>query len=180
MKWHSLCLWPGMPSTMPCLPLMLWEFYPACSVRFCTPTAQFSKSSPYFLDPYMKILQLSCVQSQKCTTLPIDRRKKKGFHFSGHYSQIRSDKVSAPPGEGTLCLRNPFKGSFPEKGKVHRYSPSEHTVPVPKWWQVTLALPSRLSKSSEQGWPQKQQVSVSQCFFFKVKDRPPCRNRSWR
>ena len=25
------------------------------------------------------------------------------------------------------------KGSFPEKGKVHRYSPSEHTVPVPKW-----------------------------------------------
>ena len=57
------------------------------------------------------------------------------------------------------------KGSFPEKGKVHRYSLSERTASVPKWWQMTLALPSRLSKPSEQGWPQKQQVSVSQRFL---------------
>lgn len=25
------------------------------------------------------------------------------------------------------------KGSFAEKGKVHRYSLTEHTVPVPEW-----------------------------------------------
>ena len=102
-------------------------------------------------------------------------KKKKDSISPGHYSQIRSDKVSAPPGEGTSYLRNPFKGEvFLKKAKSTDIPHLNTLCQSPSGDRSRWPCPQG-SQSPANKADLKNNKSLFPNAFFKVKDRPPCR-----
>lgn len=107
---------------------------------------------------------------------PIDRRKKDFISL-----------VLFPPSEvtkfqhhlereGTLYLRKPIqRGSFPEKGKVHRCPHLNTLSLIPKVVTDHAGLALKGSQSPVNKADLKNNKSLFPNAHFKVRDRPPCR-----
>lgn len=174
-----LCLWHGIPSTIPCLPLTALGLLPRMSCwvtsTHCPIQQRVTLTSQYTLESSPALRKFK----GKMGNSPCDGQKNYSIS-SAHYFQVTTGQVSGSQGEGTSYLRDPSKGELSWK----RESPQivtdwTHCASPQVVTEMMLSLPSRLLGSGGTGW-RKDNKSLFHNAFFQVEDRPPCWNRSWR